>query len=184
MPQGQHSLLFLSDVAVPQVIPRLKNMPHFRRADEIIFQPDIGVEFQVPDPEGQVQSLIDLLDGRRGLDEVHASMQRRWPELSFDDVRDGIESLGEAGLVENAAAGSTMTEIVGAVRRVSEVLGEITTAASEQAGGIQQVNAAVNSVDQMTQQNAALVEQSAAAAESMRDQAGKLARTVEQFRTA
>ena len=86
-----------------------------------------------------------------------------------------------ARLVQDA--GSTMHEIVGAVRRVSEVLGEITTATSEQAGGIQLVNDAVNNVDQMTQQNAALVEQSAAAAESMRDQAGKLARTVEQFRT-
>jgi len=92
------------------------------------------------------------------------------------------------GKVESGArlvqdAGSTMEEIVSAVRRVSEVLGEITTATSEQAGGIQLVNEAVNNVDQMTQQNAALVEQSAAAAESMRDQAGKLARTVEQFRT-
>ncbi len=94
---------------------------------------------------------------------------------SVDKVESG------ARLVQDA--GSTMQEIVGAVRRVSEVLGEITTAASEQAGGIQLVNEAVNNVDQMTQQNAALVEQSAAAAESMRDQAGKLAKTVEQFRT-
>ena len=94
---------------------------------------------------------------------------------SVDKVESG------ARLVQDA--GSTMQEIVGAVRRVSEVLGEITTAASEQAGGIQLVNEAVNNVDQMTQQNAALVEESAAAAESMRDQAGKLARTVEQFRT-
>ncbi|MBW8756634.1 MAG: HAMP domain-containing protein [Burkholderiales bacterium] len=89
----------------------------------------------------------------------------------------------EAGAKLVKDAGSTMGEIVSAVRRVSEVLGEITTATNEQAGGIQSVNEAVNSVDQMTQQNAALVEQSAAAAESMRDQAGKLARTVEQFRT-
>ena len=94
---------------------------------------------------------------------------------SVDKVESG------ARLVQDA--GSTMEEIVSAVRRVSEVLGEITTAASEQAGGIQLVNDAVNNVDQMTQQNAALVEESAAAAESMRDQAGKLARTVEQFRT-
>ena len=94
---------------------------------------------------------------------------------SVDKVESG------ARLVQDA--GATMQEIVGAVRRVSEVLGEITTAASEQAGGIQLVNDAVNNVDQMTQQNAALVEESAAAAESMRDQAGKLARTVEQFRT-
>ena len=89
----------------------------------------------------------------------------------------------EAGAKLVQDAGSTMDEIVGAVRRVSEVLGEITTATNEQAGGIQSVNEAVNSVDQMTQQNAALVEQSAAAAESMREQASKLARTVEQFRT-
>jgi methyl-accepting chemotaxis protein len=95
---------------------------------------------------------------------------------SVDKVESGARLVHDAG--------TTMHEIVDAVRRVSEVLGEITTAASEQAGGIQQVNAAVNNVDQMTQQNAALVEQSAAAAESMRDQAGKLARTVEQFRTA
>jgi methyl-accepting chemotaxis protein len=95
---------------------------------------------------------------------------------SVDKVESG------ARLVQDA--GSTMQEIVGAVRRVSEVLGEITTAASEQAGGIQLVNEAVNNVDQMTQQNAALVEESAAAAESMRDQAGKLAKTVEQFRTS
>ncbi|MGN6526515.1 MAG: methyl-accepting chemotaxis protein [Burkholderiaceae bacterium] len=94
---------------------------------------------------------------------------------SVDKVETG------ARLVQDA--GSTMQEIVQAVRRVSEVLGEITTAASEQAGGIQLVNEAVNNVDQMTQQNAALVEQSAAAAESMKDQAGKLARAVEQFRT-
>ena len=94
---------------------------------------------------------------------------------SVDKVESG------ARLVQDA--GATMQEIVGAVRRVSEVLGEITTAASEQAGGIQLVNDAVINVDQMTQQNAALVEQSAAAAESMKDQAGKLAKTVEQFRT-
>jgi methyl-accepting chemotaxis protein len=94
---------------------------------------------------------------------------------SVDKVESG------ARLVQDA--GSTMQEIVSAVRRVSDVLGEITTAAGEQAGGIQLVNDAVNNVDQMTQQNAALVEESAAAAESMRDQAGKLAKTVEQFRT-
>jgi methyl-accepting chemotaxis protein len=94
---------------------------------------------------------------------------------SVDKVESG------ARLVQDA--GATMQEIVSAVRRVSDVLGEITTAAGEQAGGIQLVNDAVNNVDQMTQQNAALVEESAAAAESMRDQAGKLARTVEQFRT-
>jgi methyl-accepting chemotaxis protein len=120
---------------------------------------------------------------------VVASEVRSLAQRSAEAARE-IKSLIGASVdkVESGArlvqdAGSTMHEIVGAVRRVSEVLGEITTAASEQAGGIQLVNDAVNNVDQMTQQNAALVEESAAAAESMRDQAGKLARTVEQFRT-
>jgi methyl-accepting chemotaxis protein len=120
---------------------------------------------------------------------VVASEVRSLAQRSAEAAKE-IKSLigASVGKVESGArlvqdAGSTMREIVGAVRRVSEVLGEITTAASEQAGGIQLVNDAVNDVDQMTQQNAALVEESAAAAESMRDQAGKLARTVEQFRT-
>jgi methyl-accepting chemotaxis protein len=80
-------------------------------------------------------------------------------------------------------AGSTMDEIVASVQRVTDIIGEISAAALEQSQGIGQVNEAVTRLDQMTQQNAALVEESAAAAESMRDQAGKLARTVEQFRT-
>ena len=120
---------------------------------------------------------------------VVASEVRSLAQRSADAARE-IKALIGASVekVESGArlvqdAGASMDEIVSAVRRVSEVIGEITTAASEQAGGIQLVNEAVNNVDQMTQQNAALVEESAAAAESMRDQAGKLAKTVEQFRT-
>src|SRR5947209_18898282 len=73
------------------MIPQLKNIPRIRRDGEIIFQPDIGVELQVPDPEGQVQALIDLLDGRSGLEKVHACMRRRWPELSLEEVGAGVE---------------------------------------------------------------------------------------------
>ncbi|WP_296812108.1 methyl-accepting chemotaxis protein, partial [Thiocapsa sp.] len=73
-----------------------------------------------------------------------------------------------------ADAGQTMSEIVGSVQRVSDIIGEITAAAGEQSDGIGQVNTAVNQLDQMTQQNAALVEQSAAAAESLKDQAARL----------
>jgi methyl-accepting chemotaxis protein len=120
---------------------------------------------------------------------VVAGEVRTLAQRSADAARE-IKALINASVekVESGArlvqdAGSTMEEIVGAVRRVSGVISEITTAATEQAGGIQQVNAAVTQVDQMTQQNAALVEESAAAAQSMRDQAGRLAKTVEQFRT-
>jgi methyl-accepting chemotaxis protein len=79
-------------------------------------------------------------------------------------------------------AGSTMTEIVASVKRVSDIIGDISAAAAEQSAGIGQVNGAVNDLDRMTQQNAALVEQSAAAAESLREQAGRLGDLVGSFR--
>ncbi len=81
-----------------------------------------------------------------------------------------------------ADAGQTMKEIVGSVQRVSDIIGEITAAASEQSAGIGKVNTSVVQLDQMTQQNAALVEESAAAAESLRDQAQRLAQVVATFK--
>ena len=81
-----------------------------------------------------------------------------------------------------ADAGRTMTEIVGSVQRVSDIIGEITVASNEQSNGISQINCAVTQLDQMTQQNAALVEESAAAAESLREQAARLSQVVATFR--
>ncbi|HEY8907352.1 MAG TPA: methyl-accepting chemotaxis protein, partial [Rhodoferax sp.] len=80
-------------------------------------------------------------------------------------------------------AGSTMNDIVQSVRKVADVIGEITAASGEQSTQISGVNQAIGGLDQMTQQNAALVEQSAAAAESLRDQADQLARAVAVFKT-
>ncbi|MFZ5547848.1 MAG: methyl-accepting chemotaxis protein [Pseudomonadota bacterium] len=80
-------------------------------------------------------------------------------------------------------AGQTMNEIVASVKRVTDIIGEITAASSEQSQGIGQINTAVVHLDQMTQQNAALVEESAAAAQSMKDQAQTLAQVVSVFRT-
>ncbi len=88
----------------------------------------------------------------------------------------------EAGAVRVQAAGSTMEELLGSVRRVGDIVGEISAAAAEQASGIGQVNGSITQLDQMTQQNAALVEESAAAAQSLRDQAARLAQAVEFFR--
>jgi len=79
-------------------------------------------------------------------------------------------------------AGQTMTDIVSSVQRVSDIIGEITAAATEQSHGIGEVNTSVLQLDQMTQQNAALVEQSAAAAESLREQAERLAEVVSTFK--
>ena len=88
----------------------------------------------------------------------------------------------DAGSRLVAEAGQTMSEIVGSVQRVSDIIGEITAASGEQSDGIGQVNVAVTQLDQMTQQNAALVEQSAAAAESLKDQAARLAQVVQVFK--
>ena len=88
----------------------------------------------------------------------------------------------EGGSKLVADAGRTMTEIVGSVNRVSEVIAEITAASNEQSEGINEVNGSVLQLDQMTQQNAALVEQSAAAAESLREQAARLSSVVGIFR--
>ncbi|MBC7957651.1 MAG: HAMP domain-containing protein [Cytophagales bacterium] len=80
-----------------------------------------------------------------------------------------------------ADAGTTMNEIVNSVQRVSNIIGEITVASSQQSDGIGQVNTAVTQLDQMTQQNAALVEESAAAAESLKEQAARLAQVISTF---
>ena len=79
-------------------------------------------------------------------------------------------------------AGATMQDIVQSVRRVADVIGEITSAANAQSSGIAGVNEAIGNLDQMTQQNAALVEQSAAAAESLREQAHSMKQAVAVFR--
>jgi methyl-accepting chemotaxis protein len=85
-----------------------------------------------------------------------------------------------AKLVDHA--GVTMTEIVASVRRVTDIMGEITSASQEQTSGIEQINVAVAQMDQVTQQNASLVEEAAAAAESMQEQAAKLAQIVAVFK--
>jgi methyl-accepting chemotaxis protein len=80
-----------------------------------------------------------------------------------------------------AGAGQTMEEIVTSVQRVSDIIGEISVAASAQTSGIDRINEAVVELDQMTQQNAALVEQSAAAAQSLQDQGDRLNVAVARF---
>ncbi|MBT9609429.1 MAG: HAMP domain-containing protein [Aquabacterium sp.] len=95
---------------------------------------------------------------------------------SGERVDSGAQLVGEAG--------QAMTEIVNAIQRVTDMMGDISASTSEQSDGIHQVSLAVSHLDQMTQQNAALVEQSAAASQSMRDQAQRLSGAVNVFRTA
>jgi len=79
-------------------------------------------------------------------------------------------------------AGSTMTEIVSSIKRVTDIMGEISSASTEQSAGVAQVGEAVSQMDQATQQNAALVEESAAAAESLKLQAQQLVQAVAIFK--
>jgi methyl-accepting chemotaxis protein len=75
-----------------------------------------------------------------------------------------------------------MSEIVDAVKRVTDIMAEIAAASNEQSAGIEQVNQAIIHMDEVTQQNAALVEQAAAAAESMQGQAEVLMNAVSIFK--
>ncbi len=79
-------------------------------------------------------------------------------------------------------AGNTMTEVVGSIRRVTDIMGEISAASSEQAAGVAQIGDAVGQMDQATQQNAALVEEMAAAAASLKSQSQDLVQTVAVFK--
>jgi methyl-accepting chemotaxis protein-1 (serine sensor receptor) len=81
-------------------------------------------------------------------------------------------------------AGVTMTEIVASIRRVTDIMGEISSATAEQSTGVAQVGEAVMQMDQATQQNSALVEESAAAAESLKHQAQRLVQAVAVFKVS
>jgi len=93
---------------------------------------------------------------------------------SVERVRNGSTLVGQAG--------TTMGEILQAVARVTDIMGEIAAASEEQASGITQVGRAVTQMDQVTQQNAALVEEAAAAATSLQEQAARLRDAVGSFR--
>jgi methyl-accepting chemotaxis protein I, serine sensor receptor len=113
----------------------------------------------------------------RSLAQRSASAAKEIKELigdSADKVQSGSALVGRAG--------TTMDEIVQAVRRVTDIMGEISAASEEQSGGIEQVNRAVVQMDEVTQQNAALVEQAAAAAASLEEQTRSLQSVIGQWR--
>jgi methyl-accepting chemotaxis protein len=96
-------------------------------------------------------------------------------------ISDSVERVESGSKLVNDA-GQTMSDIVNQVKRVTDLIGEITSSTVEQSTGIGQINQAVGQLDSMTQQNAALVEQSAAAAASLKEQAARLAKAVEIFK--
>jgi methyl-accepting chemotaxis protein len=119
---------------------------------------------------------------------VVASEVRSLAQRSADAAKE-IKSLISASVerVEHGTAlvdraGVTMTEIVTSIARVTDIMGEISAASTEQSTGVGQISEAIARMDQATQQNAALVEESAAAAESLRDQAQELVQVVAVFK--
>lgn len=95
---------------------------------------------------------------------------------------DSSVSKVDSGTLLVEQAGSTMSEVVESVKRVTDIMGEITAASHEQSQGIEQVNQAISQMDEVTQQNAALVEEAASASSALQDQAGKLAKLVSVFK--
>jgi methyl-accepting chemotaxis protein-1 (serine sensor receptor) len=96
-------------------------------------------------------------------------------------ITDSVERVARGSALVDRA-GTTMGEVVDSIARVTQIMGEISTASSEQSSGMEQVGQAITLMDQATQQNSALVEESAAAAESLRLQAQQLAQAVAVFR--
>ncbi len=97
-------------------------------------------------------------------------------------ITDSVEKV-EMGTGQVNQAGQTIGDVVQQVRKVNDLIAEISASSTEQSQGVGQINQAVSSLDQTTQQNAALVEETSAAAESLRQQAQQLAQAVSAFKT-
>ncbi|GAA3986289.1 methyl-accepting chemotaxis protein [Comamonas faecalis] len=115
----------------------------------------------------------------RSLAQRSASAAKEIKQLITDSVQ-RVEQGSQ--LVDKA--GSTMSEVVHSIRRVTDIMGEISSASREQSSGVAQVGEAITQMDQATQQNAALVEESSAASSSLSQQAGDLVQAVSVFKLA
>jgi methyl-accepting chemotaxis protein len=113
----------------------------------------------------------------RNLAQRSATAAREIKEL----INDSVEKVDSGSRLVDQA-GATMQEVVDSIRRVADIMNEITVASQEQSTGIEQIHQAVSQMDQVTQQNAAMVEEAAGASGSLQEQAAGLARLVSVFR--
>ena len=173
---------------VSQVVDTMKGINESSRRISDIIQVIDGIAFQT-----NILALNAAVEAARAGEQgrgfaVVASEVRSLAGRSADAAKE-IKALINASvervehgtaLVDNA--GVTMTEVVSSIRRVTDIMGEISAASSEQSLGVSQVGEAVTQMDQVTQQNAALVEEMAAAATSLKSQAEELVQTVAVFK--
>ena len=181
---------FKGGEAVKQVVHTMKGIDESsKRIAEIIGVID-GIAFQT-----NILALNAAVEAARAGEQgrgfaVVASEVRSLAGRSADAAKE-IKSLIGASVVQVEQgtllvdeAGRTMEDVVLSIKRVSEVVGEISSASTEQNTGVSQIGQAVNQLDQTTQQNAALVEESAAAAQSLDQQARELVAAVSVFKLA
>lgn len=80
------------------------------RGGALVLTREPGIETTIPDPDGQVGDLLDLLDGERTVGEIAEALAARWPDLTLESIEEGIASLEAAGLLEDAAATTSLTD--------------------------------------------------------------------------
>ena len=173
---------------VNQVVETMKGINDSSRKISDIIQVIDGIAFQT-----NILALNAAVEAARAGEQgrgfaVVASEVRSLAGRSADAAKE-IKTLINASVerVEHGSAlvdqaGSTMTEVVSSIRRVTDIMGEISAASREQSTGVSQVGLSVTRMDETTQQNAALVEEMAAAASSLRTQAQELVQTVAVFK--
>jgi methyl-accepting chemotaxis protein-1 (serine sensor receptor) len=186
--QGASGVAQQGGAVVAQVVATMKGIDESsRRIADIIGTID-GIAFQT-----NILALNAAVEAARAGEQgrgfaVVAGEVRNLARRAADAAReiktlitDSVERVGEGSALVDRA-GTTMNEVVGSIRRVTDIMGEISSASVEQSSGVSQVGEAVGQMDRVTQQNAALVEESAAAAESLRQQAMRLVEAVAVFR--
>ena len=186
--QGACDVAARGGIAVGEVVQTMQGITESaRRIADIIGVID-GIAFQT-----NILALNAAVEAARAGEQgrgfaVVASEVRSLAQRSAEAAREIKALIGgsveriEHGFTIAGQAGSTMEEVVAAVRRVNDIIGEISHASADQNSGIGQVVQAVGHLDQSTQQNAGLVEESTAAAESLRQQAQRLVQAVSLFK--
>ncbi|MFZ6653922.1 methyl-accepting chemotaxis protein [Undibacterium sp. TJN19] len=169
----------------------------------------VGTMAEINDSAKQIEAIISVIDGiafqtnilalNAAVEAARAGEQGRGFAVVASEVRNLAQRSASAAkeiktLIDNSVekvasgsrlvdeAGVAMSNVVESIRRVTDVVSEISSASHEQSSGIDQINQAVIHMDEATQQNAALVEQAAAAASSLQDQAHNLSQVVSVFK--